>query len=92
MSIEKRRVGDPSDAAKLDLHREVEERLLKDVSPAVQDRPGKSIVQMAIAARDTHLLRSIAAERKGLTDQQRRVLLLVADLLDHEAAKRGGYS
>ncbi len=51
------------------------------------DKPGKSIIEAALAARDTRLLRNIAAERKGLTDQQRTVLLFVADLLDRAAAR-----
>ncbi len=86
MSIEKTRVGDPNGTGKLDLHRDLEERVLRDTPPSgtrdSSDRPGKSIVEMALAARDTGLLRSIAAQRKGLTDEQRRALLLVADLLD----------
>ncbi len=53
-------------------------------------KPGQSIIELAFAARDTGLLRKIAAERKGLTDQQRQALMLVADLLDRAADKRGG--
>jgi len=53
-------------------------------------RPGQNTIEAALAARDTSLLRKIAAERKGLTDQQRDALKLVADLLDRAADKRGG--
>ncbi len=53
-------------------------------------KPGQSVIEMALAARDTGLLRKIAAERKGLTDQQRQALMLVADLLDRAADRRGG--
>ncbi len=53
-------------------------------------KPGQSIIELALAARDTALLRKIATERKGLTDQQRQALLLVADMLDRTADKRGG--
>lgn len=53
-------------------------------------KPGQSIVEAALKARDTRLLRQIAAERKGLSEQQRQALLLVADLLDRAADKRGG--
>ncbi len=53
-------------------------------------KPGQGIIELAFAARDTDLLRKIAAERKGLTDQQRQALLLVADLLDRAADKRAG--
>ncbi len=52
------------------------------------DIPGRTIIEAALADRDTGLLRKIAVERKGLTDQQRRALLLVADLLDDAAAHR----
>ncbi len=51
-------------------------------------KPGQSIIELALVARDTSLLRKIAAERKGLTDEQRQALMLVADLLDG-ADKRG---
>ncbi len=51
-------------------------------------KPGQSIIELALAARDTGLLRKIAAERKGLTDQQRQALMLVADLLELAADKR----
>jgi hypothetical protein len=54
------------------------------------DKPGRHSIEAALASRDTGLLRKIAAERKGLTDQQRNALLLVADLLDRAADKRGG--
>ncbi len=50
-------------------------------------KPGQSTIEAALAARDTALLRTIAMHRKGLMDDQRRALLLIADLLDH-AAKR----
>ncbi len=86
MSIEKTRGGDPNGTGKLDLHRDLEERVRREIPPSSTrdscNRPGKSIVEMVLVARDTGLLRSIAAQRKGLTDQQRRALLLVADLLD----------
>ncbi len=91
MSLEETRVGDPNGTGKLDLHRDVEERVLRDIPPSgtrdSSERPGQSIVEMALAARDTCLLRSIAAQRKGLTDQQRRALLFVADLLDLAVAR-----
>ncbi|HYX67785.1 MAG TPA: hypothetical protein VE825_01525 [Terriglobales bacterium] len=54
------------------------------------NKPGHSIIEQALAARDTGLLRQIAAERKGLNEQQRQALMLVADLLDRAADKRGG--
>lgn len=54
------------------------------------EKPGQTTIEAALAARDTGLLRKIAAERKGLTDQQRNALTLVADLLDRAADKRGG--
>jgi hypothetical protein len=54
------------------------------------NKPGQSTIETALAARDTGLLRKIAAERKGLTEQQRNALTLVADLLDRAADKRGG--
>ena len=54
------------------------------------DKPGQHTIEAALAARDTALLRKIAAERTGLTDQQRDALRLVADLLDRAADKRGG--
>ncbi len=55
-------------------------------------KPGQSIIELALAARDTALLRKIATERKGLTDQQRQALLLVADLLDGAIKKRGAHA
>lgn len=55
-----------------------------------RDKPGQGIIETALAARDTSLLRQIAKKRKGLTDQQRQALLLVADLLDRAVDKRGG--
>jgi len=45
------------------------------------DRPGQSTVEQALVSRDTWLLRKIAEERKGLNDQQRNALSLIADLL-----------
>ncbi len=51
-------------------------------------KPGQSIIELALAARDSGLLRKIAAERKGLTDQQRQALMLLADLLERAANKR----
>lgn len=57
-----------------------------------RDKPGQGIIEAALAARDTGLLRKIAAERKGLTEQQRQALTLVADLLDRAADKRGGHA
>lgn len=45
------------------------------------EKPGRHVVESAIAARDVGLLRKIAAERKDLDDQQRYALSLVADLL-----------
>ncbi len=53
-------------------------------------KPGQSIIELALAARDTGLLRKIATERKGLTDQQRQALMLMADMLDHATDKRCG--
>ncbi len=83
MSVKKRRVEDPSDTGKLDVFRDLEERVLRDSPPLPpEDTPGRSIIEAALADRDTTLLRKIAAERKGLTDQQRRGLLLLAELLD----------
>lgn len=52
------------------------------------DKPGQSSIEAALASRDTGLLRKIAAERKGLTEQQRNALSLVADLLDRAAGRR----
>jgi len=57
-----------------------------------RDKPGQSTIEAALASRDTDLLRRIAAERKGLTERQRNALLLVADLLDRAADKRGGHA
>ncbi len=53
-------------------------------------KPGQGIVESALAARDSNLLRKIAVERKGLTEEQRNALKLVADLLDRATDKRGG--
>ncbi len=53
-------------------------------------KPGQSVIESALATRDSNLLRKIAAERKGLTDEQRNALKLVADLLDRSTDKRGG--
>jgi len=46
------------------------------------ETPGRHIVESAITTRDAGLLRKVARERKGLNNQQRDALLLVADLLD----------
>lgn len=54
------------------------------------NKPGQSIIEAALVSRDTALLRKIADERKGLSDQQRNALRLVADLLDRATDKRGG--
>lgn len=95
MTVNKKRVGDRSDAAKLDLNQDLEERVFSDLPSQtlaaihLPDEPGKSIIESALADRDTRLLRDIAAERKGLTDQQRRALLLVADFLDQSGDKHG---
>ena len=53
-------------------------------------KPGQSIIESALAARDSALLRKIAAERMGLTDEQRNALKLMADLLDRSTDKHGG--
>jgi hypothetical protein len=85
MSVKKRRFDDPSDTGKLDVYRDLEERVLSDApdtSAGVHDAPGRTLIEAAIAERDTGLLRKIAAERKGLNDEQRRALLLLADLLE----------
>ncbi len=50
----------------------------------------QGIIELAIAARDSTLLRKIAVGREGLTDQQRQALALMADLLDRAADKHGG--
>lgn len=87
MPVDNRRSDDGPDAGKFDVHEDLEARVLKD-APAAEagagdGKPGRSIIEGALAARDTHLLRAIASERKGLTDEQRQALLLVADILDH---------
>ncbi len=98
MPAKKRRVDDLSDTGQLDVYRDLEERVFKDSSPEAAtanhepDKPGKSIIQAALAERDTGLLRKIAAERKGLTDQQRQALLLVADLLDGYVARKAAHA
>ena len=56
------------------------------------DKPGQSTIEAALETRDSGLLRKIALERKGLTDEQRNALTLVADLLDRAADKRGGHA
>ncbi len=92
MSVKKRRVDDPSDTGKIDVFTDLEERVLGDLSPGLpdeQERPGKSVVEAALVEHDTVLLRKIASERKGLTDEQRRALLLVADLLDRVEKRNG---
>ncbi len=90
MAVKKRPANDPNESGKLDVYRDLEERVLKD-APATwaesDGQPGQSIIEGALAARDTHLLRAIAAERKGLTDKQRQALLLLADLLDSPQEK-----
>ncbi len=86
MPAKKRSLDDPNESGKLDVYRDLEERVLKDApanSHPSDGPPGRSLIEAALAARDTQLLRAIAAERKGLTDQQRQALLLVADILDH---------
>ncbi len=94
MSVKKRRVNDPGDTGKIDVFRDLEERVLKEFpepppgASGFADQPGRSIVEAALASRDVALLRGIAAERKGLTDQQRSALLLVADLLERRAPGR----
>ncbi len=52
------------------------------------EKPGQSTIEAALAARDTALLRKIAAERKGLTDQQRKALLFLAEMLDYAASRK----
>jgi hypothetical protein len=98
MPAKKRSFDDPNEPGKLEVYRDLEERVFNDAlshsatenhSP---DKPGKSIIEAALAERDTGLLRKIAAERKGLTDQQRRALLLVADLLDGAAKGRAAHA
>ena len=93
MPAKKRPLDDPNESGKLDVYRDLEERVLRDV-PAndaeSNGSPGRSIIEAALAARDTHLLRAIAAERKGLNDQQRQALLLLADLLGRTTDKRRG--
>lgn len=87
MSVNKRRLDDPSESGKLDVYRDLEERVLRDLpaeASGSHDVPGRSTIEAAIAEKDTVLLRKIAAERKGLRDDQRRALLLVADLLGQE--------
>ncbi len=93
MPAKKRSLADPNESGKLDVYRDLEERVLKDTPANGADSNGvlgRSIIEAALAAHDTPLLRSIAAERRGLTDQQRQALLLVADLLDRTVDKRGG--
>ncbi len=95
MSVKKRSLNDPSESGKIDVYSDLDERVLKDAPASAAnlgERPGQSIIQAAIEARDTALLRKIAAERKGLTDQQRQALLLVADLLDRAVKKRGAHA
>ncbi len=52
------------------------------------EKPRQNTIEAAFVARDSGLLRKIAAGRKGLTDQQRNGLKLLADLLDRPAEKR----
>ncbi len=71
MPAKKRSLDDPNESGKLDVYRDLEERVLKDApakSVESDGQPGRSIIEGALTARDTHLLRAIAAERKGLTD------------------------
>ncbi len=56
------------------------------------EKPGQSTIEAAILGGDTTLSRKIAAERKGLTEQQRQALLLVADLLDYAAKRRADHA
>ncbi len=51
--------------------------------------PGQNTIEAAFLARNSGLLREIAAERKGLTDQQRNALKLLADLIDRAVERRG---
>ena len=60
------------------------------VPDSSSDKPGQSTIEAALAAGDTALLRKLASERKGLTDQQRSALLLVADLLDRAGSRHPG--
>ncbi len=86
MSVKKQSPDDPSDTGKMEVYRDLEERVLRDAPANPPDgRPGKSIIEAAFTARDTRLIRAIAAERKGLSDQQRQALLLLADILDRES-------
>ncbi len=67
------------------MYRDLEERVLKDAPANAADSkalPTQSIIDAALAARSTRLLRAIAKDRRGLTDQQRHLLLLLADMLD----------
>ncbi len=92
MPAHKRRISDPSESAKLDAYHDLEERVLREIPEGTNgspDTPGRSIIEAAIGEKDTALLRKIAAERKGLRDEQRRALLLVADLLDRELRRTG---
>jgi hypothetical protein len=76
------RVGHPHDLADLGY--------TGDAMSGPHPKPGQGIVESALAARDSDLIRKIAAERKGLTEEQRNALKLVADLLDRATDKRGG--
>ncbi len=83
MAVKKMPLHDPSNMGKLDVYRDLEERVLKDVAGENgHEVPGRSIIEAAIEEKDTALLRKIAAERKGLRDGQRRGLLLIADLIE----------
>jgi hypothetical protein len=46
----------------------------------------------ALADRDTRLLRNIAAGQKGLSNQQRQALLLMADIFDRAAGREGRHA
>lgn len=58
--------------------------------PDSPDKPGQSTIEAALAAGDTALLRKLAMERKGLSEQQRNALLLVADLLERAGSRHPG--
>lgn len=58
--------------------------------PDSPEKPGQSTIEAALSSGDTRLLRKLAAERKGLTDEQRNALNLVADLLERAATRHPG--
>ncbi len=98
MSDNRRPFDDPSETGRLETSRDHEDRKFMEILPTKRDashptdHPGRGVIEAALAEHDTALLRRIAAERKGLTDQQRRALLLLADLLDGVAERRGRHS